>query len=95
MPVVFYQTEAEGRARVTLIHYMPEQLDESIRAQGIEVTEIPEPMTVEGKIAVPYVNPQTGEFWYEYVDKELTPEERIAQLERALLELTIALGGNA
>lgn len=93
MPLLFYEPETETRAKVMLIHYAPEQLDEATRARGIEVAEVPQPEEIEGKIALPYVNPQTGEFWYEYVDRELTPEERIAQLEQALLELSMVMGG--
>jgi hypothetical protein len=94
MPVVFYEPEEQGRARVMLIHYMPEQLEPARRAQGIELDEIPEPEVREGKAPLPYINPQTGEFWYEYVDRPLTPEESIPLLEQAILELTMLMGGS-
>lgn len=44
-------------------------------------------------MAVLYINPTTKEMWYEYADRPLTLEERIQQLERALLELSMAVGG--
>jgi len=93
MPLVFYEQENTNRGRVTLIHYMPEQLPAALREQGIEVAEIPEPQEVDGKMAVLYINPTTKEMWYEYADRPLTLEERIQQLERALLELSMAVGG--
>ena len=60
---------------------------------GALVDDIPEPEQIEGKMPVLYYNPQTNSVYYEYVERPLTEEERIAQLEQAILELTMLLGG--
>lgn len=44
------------------------------------------PITVEGKDAVLYLNPSTGELFWDYVGRPLTDEERLSQLETALLQ---------
>lgn len=61
MPLVFYEPESENRGRVTLIHYMPEQLSTAMREQGIEVAQIPKPQEIDGKVAILYINPVTKE----------------------------------
>lgn len=75
MALVFYEKETDTRAKVTLIHYQPDLLDEERRAEGIEVENIPEKENLKGKTALPYINPETAEFWYEYIDRPLTSEE--------------------
>lgn len=44
-----------------------------------------------GKDGVLYINPSTKEMWYEYVDRPLTQEEKIYQLELEKNDLQIAL----
>lgn len=93
MPMIFLAKEDEGKekARVELIHYMPddpvEGLPDEIKQQGIRVESVPEPPEPKrGKSAVLYCNPKTGELWYEYVDRPLTPEE-LAQEQSEKLDL--------
>jgi len=68
---------------------------EELEQIGILVENIPEePPKVDGKIAIPYVNCYTKEVWYEYEDIQalpLTPEQRITQLEQAILELSMLI----
>lgn len=96
MPLVFYERESNTRGKVTFIHYMPddpkEGLPEEVKAKGIRIDSIPEPPQPQpGKSAIPYVNPQTGEFWYELIDRPLTPEEHMEELSRQNLDLMAAI----
>ena len=89
--VVFYEKETDTKAKITMIHNQPhdnknglprEQID-----KGIEKTEMPIKEDKRGKIALPYINPRTGEIWYEYVDRPLTEEERLNNLEARIEKL--------
>ncbi|KZE44541.1 hypothetical protein AV540_23960 [Brevibacillus parabrevis] len=81
-----YEKIDETKARVTLIHHFPSELDQSILESGVMVEFIPEPQTAVGKGAVLYINPQTKETWYEYVGIPLSEVDRISQLEVAAEE---------
>lgn len=50
----------------------------------VESSEIPTPENIQGKEAELYLNPQTGELYYEYKQRELTNEEEIDQLKGQL-----------
>ena len=76
----------EKGLRVGFVHNKPfdkvhglGKTEEELRQIGALVDEIPEPEQIEGKIAVMYYNPQTNSFYYEYIDRPLTPEEEIQQ----------------
>lgn len=95
MPLILFKTESEVRAIVTMVHYMPRDkengLPEDIIVQGVEVDNILEPNNAPYKNAVHYINPQTLEQWYEYIDRPLTTEEEITKLkqENATMQDTI------
>lgn len=48
-----------------------------------------------GKQPVLYINPQTKEMWYEYMNRQLTPQEEIIILkeENALINYALMMGG--
>lgn len=81
MIVVFYESESLYRGRVYSVNMQGEMLSEEVRSKGIEVESVEDPVFQSGKYPVQYINPSTKEMWYEYVERELTPEEKIAQLE--------------
>ena len=90
----------EKGLKVGFVHNMPfhEQhgmgkTQEELQQIGALVDDIPEPEQIEGKNAVLYYNPETNSVYYEYIDRPLTDQERIEQLEKAILELTMLLGG--
>ncbi|HEY9746681.1 MAG TPA: hypothetical protein V6C99_10740 [Oculatellaceae cyanobacterium] len=90
----------EKGLRVGFIHHMPfdsqhgmGKTEQELLQIGALVDDIPEPEQIEGKVPVLYYNPQTNSVYYEYVERPLTEEERIALLEQALIELTMLLGG--
>ena len=90
----------EKGLRVGFIHHMPFDLrngmgksEQELLQIGALVDDIPEPEQIEGKVPVLYYNPQSNSVYYEYVERPLTEEERLAQLEQAILELTMFLGG--
>lgn len=55
-----------------------------------EEAEFPPPKT--GKGYRWYVNPQTGEQWFEEYDRPLTPEEQLMILQQQIDQTTILLG---
>lgn len=87
MNYLFYENETEIKGRVTLTYGVtpPPNL---LSIPHVEVENIPDPERIAGKNAMLYVNPQTGELWYEYTDRPLTPEEEMVQLkaEQALMK---------
>lgn len=96
MKWLFYEKETNTRAKVVLIYHVepPEELLN--KGNYITVTNIEEPEQKTGKTALPYYNPETGDFWYEYVDKPLTPEElanqKIQEQQAQIDELTLLIG---
>ena len=92
---LFYQPETDIKAKVMLIyHRQPTQ--EEIQEVGlpyIETENYHEPEQRFGKTGLPYVNPQTGEYFVEYVDRPLSTEEerekRISDLENLVMELSL------
>ena len=95
MKWLFYEKETDTRAKVMLIyHRQPTQ--EEIQEVGlpyIETENFYEPEQKFGKTGLPYVNPQTGEYWVEYVDRPLSTEEereqRLSELEILVMELSL------
>lgn len=78
--------ETETKAKVELIHYEPDQLSDKEKAEGFLVNNVPDPIPQGKKVAILYFNPQSKDFWYEYVDAQLPEEDRIAKLEIATEE---------
>ena len=71
----------DDQNRITLIHNAPEKLSDDVKEQGLEVNanDIPDREQREGKRAVRYIDPDTGDMWVEYEDRPLTPEEKTQQ----------------
>lgn len=63
-------------------------LTEEQKANAIIIEQLPEKQNIEGKVAVLKCKKETGEVWYEYEDIPITEDEKIAELEKALLEAT-------
>lgn len=97
MIYVQFKSETETRAIVNFIHYKPfDPVDgmgktkEQLEQTGAVLGTLPEQQAYEGKRPVLYINPQTKETWYEYVDIPLPTEERIAELEKLNKDLMLA-----
>ena len=96
MKWLLYEKETNTRAKVVLIYHVepPEELLN--KGNYITVTNIEEPEQKTGKTALPYCNPKTGDFWYEYVDRPLTLEElanqTIQEQQAQIDELTLLIG---
>ena len=75
MKYLFYEKETETKAKVVLIYHEqpPQEMLESGNFVQKEIVE--EPEMLKGKSAMPYCNPETSDFWYEYKDRPLTEEE--------------------
>lgn len=88
---LFYEKESETRGKVMLMYNVTPP-SELLAQPHIVLDIMPEPDVVAGKIGLPYVNPQTGEFFYEYIDNSaVTDGERIAVLETENLQLETKL----
>ena len=80
--ILFIEKITDTKASVSSIHYQPEILDVVERSNGIEVVSVLEPIVQEGKTPILYINPQTKEQWYEYIDRPLTEKEEIEKLKQ-------------
>jgi len=98
MPYLFYKQENENKAFVELIYYQqPESVqDVLLNYDGYLIKdEIPKEEYLVGKISKLYCNPQTGELWYEYVDRPLTTDEianqKLQENEQRLADIEAAI----
>jgi hypothetical protein len=74
---------------VEFIHYKPfdptyglKKTQEELEQEGFFVESIPEPNEEGRKIGILHANKETKELWYEYVDRPLTPEEKLQLIEQ-------------
>lgn len=91
MKWLFYEKETDIKAKVMLIYYETPPKELLDGGNYITIEDIPEPEQVKGKSALPYCNPQTKEVWYEYVDKPLSSEEQLKELQEQINALNIAM----
>jgi hypothetical protein len=63
-------------------------VEKPVGVEGFEIAEIPQPpIPPIGKEVQTFVNPITKDFFYEYTDRPLKPEEKIQLLEQENEEL--------
>jgi hypothetical protein len=74
-------------ASVDVQVFEPSILPENERENFIEVEEIPTSEIIPGKMPILMYNLETNELFYEYVDRPLTPEEKLQLLEQENEEL--------
>jgi hypothetical protein len=98
MIMLFLDKKAENidtRAKVDVIHFMPDILSDEEKKDGILIDEIPKAEEIKGKSAHLLVNTETLEMWYEYEDVSKTREQiwetKLELMQQALDELL--LGG--
>lgn len=77
-----------GRAPVIVECFEPGIIPENEVVNWIEIKEKPSPVEQIGKTPHLFYNTETGQLFYEYEERSLTPEEKIQQLESALVEMT-------
>jgi hypothetical protein len=85
--------ESDERLRVTIIYNLdaPENKDID-QTDGVVVQNEPvKPNRKRGISNVLYVNPKTGEYWYEEVERPLTQEEMLEEQNEKLDLITMAL----
>jgi len=79
--LLFIKIETPERYQVVGIHFIPQELSEEQKEDGVLITiDIPEPEIRPFKADKLYFNPVTNILWYEYVDRPLTREEEFIQL---------------
>lgn len=93
--MVFIKIDSENKVNYT--HYMPfdpihglGKTEEELLQDGHFVNVIPEPTEIPKKTHVLKFTIEKGVF-YEYVDRELTDQEKIAQLEADVATANYAL----
>lgn len=52
----------------------------------VDIKELPLPEKIKGKTAELYINPLTGELWYEYVDIPMSEIEILLSGKQSILE---------
>ncbi len=85
--------ESETRAKVTSIYHDTSGLSSAILAKGITVDTMLEETPQPKKSGILYINPQTLEQWYEYVDRAPSIAESISDvsIELAVLKILVML----
>lgn len=78
-------------SQVVAVHYESSDLPQEVIDKGIIVDAIPEPEVIAGKAPVMCYNETSKTVYYKYVDRALTPEERIAQLEAEKAEQAVQI----
>jgi hypothetical protein len=94
MTFLRYEEESPTRGKVTFQHFQPNLLTSEQKQGGIEVYSIPDPVYQDGKTPILYINPETFELWYEYVDRPLTQEEEIKNLKQQNAQIMLMLARN-
>lgn len=89
MAYFFAEKETDEKAKVVLIYNVtpPEEVIKNAEVKGQIIIEAERPVPgnpQRGKSQRPYINPKTKEVWLEQVDRPLTPEERMEQLDERL-----------
>lgn len=79
----------------TSIVYDESTLTQEQKTKGIAIEDLPIKENILGKVAILKCRKSTNEVWYEYEDIQKTNEdlqaEKIAELEGAVMELTITI----
>lgn len=83
MTIAFTQEVTPTKHLVKRYHNFPEMLTDEEKEGSISIDTPPETEFPVGKVGVLYCNPETGNVWYEYVDRPLT---EIEQLRQQLIE---------
>lgn len=93
MLLFIVQQESDVRARVINIYHDTSRLSAEMIARGIVVDSLLSPTIQVGKDEVLYINPQTKEQWYEYIDRPTTFDERLIDVkdQLTLLKLIVFL----
>lgn len=81
----------DTKAKVTLIHYFPNEINEQDKSLGVIVENIPSEEVQDGKIAVPYYYYTTNEMIYEYVDSPKTENQQLIEVQDAIASMSYAL----
>lgn len=112
MILLWTQEVSEGKATVVGVNYMPLDPVYGIKDEngnlmtkeaieklgGVFVESIPQPEP-NGKMGIHFVNPQTGEQWYEYEERPKTEmeilKEELAAVKAENKELKLAIAESA
>jgi hypothetical protein len=87
MPYIFYENLENNEAMVTKIVHIDDFATDEEKQAGKYFANIPQPEIQQGKLALLYINIETDELFYKYVDRPLTPEEKLQLLEQENEEL--------
>lgn len=95
MILLYVDKITEEKCRVLGVNYFPYEVNrrvpDSVIENNILVDNVLNPVEKVGKDAIHYINPQTLEQWYEYVDRPLSYEEQIQELKAQNAQMLLAL----
>lgn len=80
MPIIFFANKDEAVKVVSSIHYQPDLLDAQTKSSGVEVDSVPKPEEKPGKDAI--LKYENGQLFYEYVDRPMTQDEKMVELQQ-------------
>jgi hypothetical protein len=87
--MIYFEVDNDGLVKFT--HYKPfdekdglGKTEAELRQTGYLVESIPEPEVIPGKVPVLKFDTNNMQFYYEYVDRQLTPEEELQQLKERI-----------
>jgi hypothetical protein len=87
--MIYVEVEYDGS--IKFVHYKPfdekdglGKTEAELKQTGYLVESIPEPEMIEGKVPILKFDKVNEEFYYEYVDRPLTPEEEVRQLKERI-----------
>jgi hypothetical protein len=94
--LIYVESKLGDKQLVRGIHMMPYDIQQGVTQEVIDSNILVDNVLLQpeekiGKIAVHYINPETKEQWYEYVDRQLTAEEEISSLKTQINSLNIAM----
>jgi len=88
MPVAIRTREVEeGKHRIVSYHNSPEKLSDEEKKNSIIVEQLPEKESKPGKVAEMFYNPENGEVWTEYKEKERNDREGMEEVVNLLQQI--------
>ncbi|PSG98921.1 MAG: hypothetical protein BRC29_02210 [Nanohaloarchaea archaeon SW_7_43_1] len=77
----------EDKHRIISYHNNPEKLSEEEKKNSIIVDQLPEKESKSGKVAEMFYNPENGEVWTEYEEKERNDQEGMEEVVNLLQQI--------
>ncbi|PYE48492.1 hypothetical protein HUB98_22990 [Paenibacillus barcinonensis] len=88
---IIYEEVANKVGKISVIVY--EDHGSNPPDNSITVSSVPDPQQIDGKLSVPYINLDSHEIYYEYIDAPvvLDLEEEVNKLKKEIMEMKTIL----